>query len=168
MIVPVLFQQAQAAPHAAVRAQYAWSYEAADANGSGTLSLLMEPASGRLVLEIHSFGERLALLSGDATGGYRLQIPKERKDLSSPSLAELPLPFLPDVKSVEALLRALELGEGPGLTVLKRRDGVPLKLRYKSLDEKGESVLLWLTRKRWETAAVNPAAPRAAQPSPRP
>ncbi|HJW08057.1 MAG TPA: hypothetical protein VJ483_00385 [Holophagaceae bacterium] len=140
-----------AAARRPVRAQYAWSYEAADANGSGTLSLLMDPAGGRLVLEIHSYGERVAFLSGDAAGGYRLQIPKEGKDLSSPSLAELPLPFLPDVKSVDALLTALERGEGPGLTVLKRGDGAPLKLRYKSLDEKGESILLWLTRKRWET-----------------
>lgn len=148
---PAAMQPAPAPAHAAVRAQYAWSYEAADANGSGTLSLLMEPASGRLVLEIHSYGERLALLSGDAAAGYRLQLPKERKDLNSASLAELPLPFLPEVKSVDALLRALERGDGPGLTVLKSEGGTPVKLRYKSLDEKGEAVLLWLTRKRWET-----------------
>jgi hypothetical protein len=148
---PAQVQPAPAAAHPAVRAQYGWSFEAAEANGSGTLSLLMEPASGRLVLEIHSYGERLALLSGDAASGYRLQLPKEQKDLTRPSLAELPLPFLPEVKSVDALLRALEKGEGSGLAVLKAKEGEPpLKLRYKCLDEKGETVLLWLTRKRWE------------------
>ena len=59
---PTLSAPALAAP---IRAQYGWGYAGPDGEGVGTLSLLMEPASGRLVLELHAPGERLVLLEGD-------------------------------------------------------------------------------------------------------
>lgn len=156
--VPAQQAQPPSLPPTAVRAQFAWSYEASDANGSGTMSLLMDAAGERLVLEIHSFGDRLALLTGDAASGYHLQVPKEKIDRTEPGLAQLPLPFLPEARTVAALRKALETGEGPGLEVLKRKDGVPVKLRYKGVDEKGQVVLVWLSRKRWEPVAPAPGA----------
>lgn len=157
--VPTLQSSAQAAPAPVptpapappVRAQYSWSYEAADGNGSGTLSLLMEPASGKLVLEVHSVGERVALLTGDAASGYHLQVPRQKIDEVSASLAELPLPMLPEARTVAALKASLATGQGPGISVDSRDAQGPVKLRYKGKDEKGELVLVWLTRKRWET-----------------
>ena len=160
--VPTPVQAATPQPAQEVRAQFAWSYESSGGNGSGTLSLLMAPISGKLVLEIHSYGERIALLSGDASSGYRIQVPKEHTDKTVPDLARLPLPFLPEAPSIAALMKYLETGEGPGLSVLKRTAGVPVKLRYKGVDEKGGSILVWLTRKRWATAP--PGGPPPARP----
>ena len=44
------------APAIPVRAQYGWGYAGPEGEGVGTLSLLMEPISGRLVLELHAPG----------------------------------------------------------------------------------------------------------------
>ena len=137
-------------PAPLIRAQYGWGYAGPEGEGVGTLSLLLERASGRLVLELHAPGERLLLLEGDATSGYRLQVPRQKVDQRAPYLAQLPLPFLPQVPSVAALLHLLETGEGVGLTVLKRDAQGPLKLHWQGKDGRGKDEQVWLDRKRWE------------------
>ena len=116
----------------------------------GTLSLLMEPASGRLVLELHAPGERLVLLEGDRASGYHLLVPRQNLDQHAASLSQLPLPFLPQVSSVEALLRLLRTGEGAGVSVTKKDATGPLKLRWQGKDSRGKDEQVWLDRKRWE------------------
>jgi hypothetical protein len=138
------------APAAPIRAQYGWGYAGPDGEGVGTLSLLMEAASGRLILELHAPGERLVLLEGDGATGYRLQVPRRNLDQRAPSLAQLPLPFLPQVPSVAALLRLLRTGEGAGVSVTKKDATGPLKLHWQGKDPRGKDEQVWLERKRWE------------------
>ena len=111
---------------------------------------MIEAASGRLVIELHAPGERLLLLEGDRASGYRLQVPRQKVDQHAASLSQLPLPFLPQVPSVEALLKLLRTGEGTGVSVRKRDAAGPLKLHWKGLDPKGRTEQVWLDRKRWE------------------
>ncbi len=144
---PPLSAPATATP---IRAQYGWGYAGPDGEGVGTLSLLMEPASGRLVLELHAPGERLILLEGDGASGYRLQVPRQKLDQRAASLSQLPLPFLPQVSSVEALLRLLRTGEGAGVSVTKKDTQGPLKLHWQGKDARGKDEQVWLERKRWE------------------
>jgi hypothetical protein len=112
----------------------------------------MEATSGRLVIELHAPGERLLLLEGDRTAGYRLQVPRQNLDQRSASLAQLPLPFLPQVPSVEALLRLLRTGEGPGMSVTKTDAQGPLKLHWRGKNPRGKDEQVWLERKRLEEA----------------
>jgi hypothetical protein len=146
---PAISTPAATAP---IRAQYGWGYSGPDGEGVGTLSLLMEPASGRLVLELHAPGERLLLLEGDGASGYRLQVPRQKVDQRAASLGQLPLPFLPQAPSVAALLRLLKSGEGAGVSVTKRDATGPLKLHWQGKDAKGKDEQVWLDRKRWEEA----------------
>ena len=150
----MIFFQAPAmstpAPALPIRAQYGWGYAGPDGEGVGTLSLLMEPVSGRLVLELHAPGERLVLLEGDRASGYHLQVPRQKLDQRATSLSQLPLPFLPQVSSVEALLRLLRTGEGAGVSVTKKDATGPLKLHWQGKDPRGKDVQVWLDRKRWE------------------
>ena len=134
-----------------IRAQYAWGYSGMDGEGSGTLSVLVEPQSGKVVLELHGIGERLMLLTGDRSSGYRVQIPRQELDQTVPTFGALPLPFLPQLGSSEALHSLLSEGEGPGVKVRKRDQRGPLKLRYGGHDEHGKDVTVWLNRTRWET-----------------
>jgi hypothetical protein len=138
------------APVTPIRAQYGWGYAGPDGEGVGTLSLLMEPASGRLVLELHAPGERLLLLEGDGASGYRLQAPRQKLDQRAMSLSQLPLPFLPQVPSVAALLHLLRTGEGTGVSVTKKDAQGPLKLHWQGKDARGKDEQVWLDRKRWE------------------
>ncbi|GLH66267.1 hypothetical protein [Geothrix edaphica] len=138
------------APAVPVRAQYGWGYSGAGGEGTGTLNLLMEPGSGRLVAELHGLGERLLLLEGDRASGYRLQVPRQKVDQRAATLAELPLPFLPQMASVEALLRLLRAGEGPGVSILKQDAMGPLKLHWRGRDPQGREEQVWLSRKRWD------------------
>ncbi len=140
------------APAAAtpVRAQYGWGYAGPDGEGVGTLSLLMEATTGRIVIELHAPGERLLLLDGDRTSGYRLQVPRQNIDQRAGSLAQLPVPFLPQVQSVEGLLRLLRTGEGAGVSVQKKDAQGPLKLHWRGKDARGKDEQVWLDRKRWE------------------
>lgn len=146
---PALSVPAQPAP---IRAQYGWGYAGPDGEGVGTLSLLMEPLSGRLVLELHAPGERMLLLEGDRATGYRLQVPRRKLDERAPALSQLSLPFLPQVASVEGLLQLLRTGEGPGMSVQKKDAQGPLKLQWKGKDARGRDEQVWLDRKRWEEA----------------
>ena len=144
---PPVSAPAQATP---IRAHYGWGYTGPDGEGVGTLSLLMEPISGRLILELHAPGERLVLLEGDGASGYRLQVPRQKLDQRAATLAQLPLPFLPQVPSVAALLRLLRTGEGAGVTVTKKDAQGPLKLHWQGKDLRGKDEQVWLERKRWE------------------
>jgi hypothetical protein len=135
---------------APIRAQYGWGYSGPDGEGVGTLSLLMEPASGRLVLELHAPGERLLLLEGDGATGYRLQVPRQKVDQRAVTLGSLPLPFLPQAPSVAALLKLLKTGEGAGVSVTKKDATGPLKFHWQGKDPRGKDEQVWLDRKRWE------------------
>ena len=138
------------APQPVLRAQYGWGYEGPDGEGVGTLSLLVGAGTGKLVIELHGLGERLVLVEGDRASGYRVQVPRQKLDQQVSSLAELPLPFLPQISSVEALLKLLRTGEAPGVSVSKKDALGPLKLHWQGKDAKGKDVQVWLERKRWE------------------
>lgn len=153
MILPLLQSPpALTVPAAApvVRAQYGWGYEGPDGEGTGTLSLLLEVATGRLVIELHGLGERLLLLEGDRASGYRLQVPRQKVDRRAATLPEFNLPFLPQVASVDGLLALLRTGEGTGVSVTKKDAQGPLKLHWRGKDPKGRDEQVWLDRKRWE------------------
>ena len=137
-------------PFASLRAEYKWSFRGAKESGGGTLVTLLEPASGRFVLEVFSYGERLALVDGDAAAGYRILLPKQSVDRTVPTLEDLPLPFLPQAGSVDALARALALGEGDGLSVVQRDGLGPVKLRFEGRDEDGAAIEVQLIRKQWK------------------
>ena len=153
-MIPVQVPPAVSAPALAapIRAQYGWGYAGPDGEGVGTLSLLMEPASGRLILELHAPGERMLLLEGDQASGYRLQVPRRKLDERAATLAQLSLPFLPQVVSVAALLQLLRTGEGPGMSVQKKDAQGPLKLQWRGKDARGKDEQVWLERKRWEAS----------------
>lgn len=129
------------------RALYGWGYVGAEGEGQGTLAVLIEPGTGKVVLELHGLGERLVLLTGDAAAGYRVQVPRQKLDASASTLAGLPLPFLPHVASAEALRLLLTQGQGAGVKVAKRGPNGPLKLHYAGKDPQGREEQVWLTRK---------------------
>lgn len=158
LLMLATLQGTPSAPEAApFRAQYGWGYAGADGEGKGTLSLLLEPATGRVVLELHGLGERLVLLTGQRAGGYRVQIPRRQIDATAATLGELPLPFLPQVGSAEALHRLLTTGAGAGLRVTRKDAKGPVKLRYDGKDAQGEEFTVWLRRTRMEPL-LNPSA----------
>ncbi|HJV89096.1 MAG TPA: hypothetical protein VJ623_02225 [Holophagaceae bacterium] len=141
---PPALQEPAPAPF---RALYDWGYLGSEGEGRGTLAVLIETATGKVVLELHGLGERLVLLTGDATSGYRVQVPRQKLDANAATLAGLPLPFLPQVGSAEALKRMLTEGEGAGVRVTKRGAHGPLKLHYVGKDPKGREEQVWLTWK---------------------
>jgi hypothetical protein len=145
---------APAAPApATLRAQYDWGYAGAQGQGKGTFSVLVEPATGRVVMELQGLGERLMLLQGESAGGYRVQIPRQKLDTTAATLGAVPLPFFPQLGSADALYRLLAQGEGAGVKVTRRDPDGPVKLRYQGVDERGKEVMVWLERTRWETKA---------------
>jgi hypothetical protein len=135
-----------------LRAQYQWGYAGNDGQGKGTLNVLLDPATGRAVLELMGLGERLMLLEGDSATGYRVQIPRQKIDASAPTLAAVPLPFFPQVGNVDAIYRLLAEGTGAGVKVTKRDASGPVKLRYEGRDDRGKEIMVWLARTRWEQA----------------
>ena len=145
-------QAPPAAPAAVsrIRAQYGWGYVGADGQGKGTMNVLVEPASGRVILELQGLGERLLLLEGSEAEGFRLQIPRRQVDQRAPALAAIPVPFLPQIGNAAALYRLLGEGEAPGVKVTKKDADGPVKLRYDGKDDRGREVTVWLQRTRWE------------------
>jgi len=133
-----------------LRAQYDWGYSGMEGEGKGSLSILIEPTSGKVRMELHGLGERLVYLSGDRPSGYRVQIPRRELDLHGATLSELPLPFLPQLGTPEALHKLLTEGSGPGVKVTKRDGKGPVKLQYSGQDERGKDVMVWLQRTRWD------------------
>ena len=146
MPIPPPPAQVQEAP-APFRGLYGWGYVGPEGEGQGTLAVLVEPATGKVVMELHGLGERLVLLTGDAASGYRVQVPRQQLDATAPTLGGLPLPFLPQVPSAEALLALLKEGKGPGVRVTKQGPSGPLKLHYRGQDAKGREEQVWLTWK---------------------
>ena len=138
------------APVSVVRAEYGWGYVGADGQGKGTLNVLVEPVSGRVILELQGLGERLMLLEGSTAGGFRLQVPRQKVDQRAPALGDLPLPFLPQIGTPAGLYRLLGEGAGPGVKVTRKDAEGPVKLRYDGKDDRGREVTVWLQRKRWE------------------
>jgi len=137
------------APRAeAIRAQYSWGYLGNDGEGKGTLAVLVDVSTGHVVLELHGLGERLMLLEGDRTKGYRVQIPRQKLDETAPKLGELPLPFLPQISTPEALHALITSGTGPGVKVTKKDAKGPVKLKYQGRDDLGKEVQVWLVRTR--------------------
>jgi hypothetical protein len=137
----------------ALKAQYQWGYAGADGQGKGDLAVQLDPASGQAILELQGLGERLMLLKGDTATGYRVQIPRQKIDASAPTLAAVPLPFFPQVGSVDALYQLLTEGAGAGVKVTRRDKLGPVKMTYKGNDDKGREIMVWLTRTRWEQPA---------------
>ena len=134
-----------------IRAQYSWGYLGSDGEGKGTLAVLVDATTGHVVLELHGLGERLMLLEGDRTKGYRVQIPRQKLDETAPKLGDLPLPFLPEVSTPEGLRDLITRGTGVGVKVTKKDALGPLKLRYRGKDDRGKEVQVWLDRQRLET-----------------
>jgi len=133
-----------------LKAQYAWGYSGMEGEGKGTLNILIDPSTEKVVLELYGLGERLMFLTGDRVGGYRVLIPRRELDLKGATFGELPLPFLPQLGSAEALHKLLTEGGGPGVKVAKRDGKGPVKLRYSGQDERGKDVMVWLQRTRWD------------------
>lgn len=154
---PVLPAPAPVQPRPAIRAQYAWGYAGTEGEGRGTLSLLLDPGTGRLVMELHGLGERLMVLTGDRAGGYHLQVPRQGVDTRAGNLAGLPLPFLPLVGDADGLYLLLAEGTGPGVKARRFDAFGPRSLRYQGRDDHGGEVMVWLTRTRWEP--LPPAVP---------
>jgi hypothetical protein len=142
--------QAAPAPRPLLRAQYQWGYVGADGQGKGTLSVLIDPATGRTVLELQGLGERLMLVDGDSSAGYRVQIPRQKLDEKAPTLSALPLPFFPQLGGPDGLYGMLADGTGTGVKVTRKDAKGPVKLRYQGNDDKGREVMVWLERTRWE------------------
>lgn len=140
----------QIASPVGIRAEYGWGYAGADGSGKGTLAVLVDPATGRVVLELHGMGERLVFLQGDRTSGYHVLVPRRDIDQRAATLAGLPLPFLPQVGSAEALLAALTEGQAPGLKVTRRDAQGPKKLRFDGKSDQGKEFTVWLERIRLE------------------
>jgi len=138
---------AQAPP---VKAQYSWGYASPDGQGKGTLNILLDPATGRTIVELQGLGERLLLLEGNPKDGFHLQIPRREVDQRAISLAGLNLPFLPKLGSPEGLYLLLTKGEAAGVKVTSRDKDGPVKMRYQGVDENGKELTVWLTRTRWE------------------
>ncbi len=151
LVPPAQLAQAPApTPSQPLRAQYGWGYAGADGEGKGTLSLLVDPSTGRIILEVHGLGERLVLLTGDRGSGYHVQIPRQHVDEKALSLGALPLPFLPQLGSCEGLYRLLTEGQGTGVKVTRKDAQGPVKLQYAGKDDQGREVMVWLARTRWE------------------
>jgi hypothetical protein len=139
-----------------LKAQYAWGYAGMEGEGKGTLNILIEPSTEKVVLELYGLGERLMFLSGDRATGYRVLIPRRELDLKGASFGELPLPFLPQLGTAEALYKLLTEGSGPGVKITKRDGKGPVKLRYSGQDEQGKDVMVWLQRTRWDQETTKP------------
>jgi hypothetical protein len=135
---------------APLKAQYGWGYVGDGGEGTGTVNLLLDAATGKLVIELFGLGERLFFLSGDASKGYRLQIPRDKVDVRAATLSELSVPYFPKTTGLESLQRLLESGEGDGVSVSKRDDKGPVKLQYQGQDSRQKPFTVWLTRKLWD------------------
>jgi hypothetical protein len=147
---PALQAPPPAPPAGPLRAQYGWGYVGEGGEGKGLLAVLVDAASGEVIVEVQGLGERLVLLKGDAASGYRLLIPRREVDARAATLAELPIPFVPQLGSPAALRALLVDGLGPGVKVSKRDARGPVKLRYLGKDEQGREVRVWLERKVWQ------------------
>jgi hypothetical protein len=147
---PALIAQEQPQHLPAFRAQYSWGYASPSGEGKGVLAVLVEPSSGKIIIELHTLGERLMLLEGDASSGYRVQIPRERIDERADSLEGLAIPFLPVLQDADGLARMLAKGTGPGVKASRKDAKGPKRLRWDGKDSQNKECTVWLKRTRFE------------------
>jgi len=147
---PAYIEQEQPKPHT-FRAMYDWGFASPSGEGKGTLAVMVDTSNGKTVIELHALGERLMLLEGDSESGYRVQIPRNGVDERGPTLASLPIPFLPALKDADGLAKLLTTGAGPSVKASRKDANGPRQLRWDGKDEKGESCTVWLKRTRFET-----------------
>ena len=141
---------------AAIKAQYKWGYVGPEGQGKGLMNVLVEVSTGQVVLELQGLGERMMLLSGDRANGYRVQIPRNGVDQNSLNIESLPLPFLPNLRSVQGLENLLRKGTSQGVDIAKRDSHGPIKLHYLGKNEHGKEIEIWLDRTHWsETDPAN-------------
>jgi hypothetical protein len=133
-----------------VKAQYDWGYASPDGTGKGILTVLLDPGTGRTIIELQGLGERLLFLEGNPKDGFHLLIPRREVDQRAASLANLSLPFLPRLGSPQGLYELLTKGEAPGVKVSRKDGNGPVKMRYDGKDENGKELTVWLSRTRWE------------------
>jgi hypothetical protein len=147
LFLPALAAQPQ--PQA-FRAMYDWGFSSPSGEGKGTLAVLVDTSIGKVVVELHAIGERLVLLEGDGERGYRLLIPRNGIDESSPALGDLHIPFLPTLNDTADLVRLLLDGAGPGIKASRRDSKGPKRLRWDGKDHRNEPCTVWLKRTRFE------------------
>jgi hypothetical protein len=140
----------------AFRAMYDWGFASPSAEGKGTLTVLVDQANGKTVIELYALSERLMLLEGDTANGYRVQISKNGVDERAASLSLLPIPFLPELKDANGLVRLLTEGTGPGVKTSRKDASGPKQLRWEGKDDRRESCTVWLKRTRFETLDATP------------
>ncbi|MDR1840973.1 MAG: hypothetical protein LBQ86_03510 [Holophagales bacterium] len=132
------------------RAIYDWGFASPSGEGKGSLVVLVEPPSGRVIIELHALSERLMLLEGNSGDGYRVLIPRNGVDESASSLRELPIPFMPTLRDAGGLARLLLEGIGPGVKAARKDNNGPKRLRWEGKDDKNEPCTVWLKRTRFE------------------
>jgi len=147
---PALVEHQQAKPPRSFRAMYDWGFASPSGEGKGTLAVLVDTSTNRVVIEIHVIGERLVLLEGDGESGYRLLIPRNGVDESAPALGGLPIPFLPKLNNATDLARLLLEGAGPGIKASRRDGKGPKRLRWDGKDDRNEQCTVWLKRTRFD------------------
>jgi len=152
---PTLANEQPPQPPQAFRAMYDWGFASPSGEGKGTLAILVDLSNGAVIIELHAMSERLMLLDGNKTSGYRVQVPRDGLDESASSLSGLPIPFLPTLSDANGLVRLLTEGTGPGVKASSKDSNGPRRLRWDGKDNKGESCTVWLRRTRFET--VKPA-----------
>jgi hypothetical protein len=93
---------------AALKAQYTCRYIGPEEHGKGSMNMMVEESTAQVVIEFQEPGERFALLLGYRDNGHHLRIPRQGVDQTSPSIGNLPLPFLPNVGRTEGLVSLLK------------------------------------------------------------
>jgi len=134
----------------AFRVMYDWGFASPSGEGKGTLAVLVDTSTDKVVIELHAIGERLLLLEGSRESGYRLLIPRSAIDERAPALSDLPTPYLPTIGSASDLVRLLLEGAGPGVKASRRDNKGPKRLRWDGRDDRGEQCTVWLKRTRFE------------------
>jgi len=146
---PALIAQEQP-QRQAFRVLYDWGFASPSGEGKGTLAVLVDTSTDKVVIELHAIGERLMLLEGNGESGYRLLIPRNAVDERATALSDLPTPYLPTISSAADLARLLLEGSGPGVKASQRDSKGPKRLRWDGKDDMGEQCTVWLKRTRFE------------------
>jgi len=157
MVFPPPFLAAQGRPQQqAFRALYDWGFASPAGEGKGTMAVLVDTSTGRVVVELHALGERMLLLEGNDGDGYRVRMPRNGIDERAPSLRDLPVPFLPALDNAAGLARLLLEGTGPGIRAGRRDGKGPKRLRWDGEDDRGGPCTIWLKRTRFEALRATP------------
>jgi hypothetical protein len=148
---PAIVAQEQTRQQAmAFRAMYDWGFASPSGEGKGTLAVLVDTSTNKVVVELHAIGERLVLLEGDGERGYRLLMPRNGTDERAPALGDLSIPFLPKLNDAADLAHLLLDGTGHGIKVSRRDSKGPKRLRWDGKDHRNEQCTIWLKRTRFD------------------